>query len=84
MTATTVSMSTMTATPSLVVHAVTGTARRRACPSEGYEVQSVNLASAAYLLRMSVADFDCVRVAAALADIECCPFCRGRTRRSTL
>ena len=71
----TATISATTATPPLVVHEVTGTTSVEACTHESYEVRPVNLASAAYLLRMSVADFDCVRVAAALEDIKCCPVC---------
>lgn len=71
----TLDLNATTATPPRVVHEVTRKARRDACLSEGYEDRPVDLASAPYLLRSSVADLDCVRVAEALADISCCPVC---------
>jgi hypothetical protein len=43
----------------------------------GYEVKPIGLGAVAGLLKMPVADFDCVRVASAKADIRCCPVCRA-------
>ena len=76
-------MTVLVASRPLVVHEVTGTARRPARLSDGYEVRAVNLAAIGYLLGVHVADFACVQVAAALEDIKCCPCCRGRPRRGT-
>jgi hypothetical protein len=76
-------MTVLVASRPLVVHEVTGTARRSARATAGYEVRAVTLAAIGYLLGVHVADFDCLRVAAALEDIECCPCCRGRPLSGT-
>ena len=66
----------------MVVHEITRMRSIGRCPLDGFELRTVGLAAAGYLLHVPVADFDCVWLAAALEDIKCCPCCRGHPRRT--
>jgi hypothetical protein len=73
--------STTTATPpARVVHALSARTSRPGDPFDGHDVRPVTLTAAAYLLGAPIADFDAVRVAAALDDLRCCPLCMRRSR----
>ena len=67
---------------SLLVYQVTEAPRSDARSVDGFELRTIGLGVAANLLHMSVADFDCVRLAAAMSDTMCCPVCRPGRRRA--
>lgn len=75
-------MTTTMESRTLVVHAVTQASAADVRPVEGFELRTVGIGVAANLLHMPVADFDCVRIAAARSDTLCCPVCRPGQRRA--
>lgn len=70
-----------TRTQPLVIHEVTAATPGRRRISTEYELRPVTLTAAAYLMGTSVASFDAVSVAAAEADLVCCPLCKDHPRR---